>query len=755
MVARRTKLVLLWHRSGLLFRAILMLLVTGAFGLLLYSQWDQEDASNAGSNLLFLLLINLTITVIGILVFLVGRNVLKLFFERRHGILGSKLRVKLVVAFVGLTLIPAVIQFVMSSGFLTAAMEGWFSRQIEDTVESAIEVGQNHYASLEQAAVRFSAGLARELELHPELVNQPTTLSTLLEQRREDFGFFSIRILTDNFTQHVEVSHPGGDLDDFREPDLKHDFLERALRGEPVVTFEELGGGQFIRAYSRLRMAGAWYVLVTATRINPELSYSLATLVDSFEDYKKLAFSEQPLKSTYILTLGMITGLILFAALWVAFYISRELVVPIQRLARGTQEVAKGNYGIQIRGGGNDEFGLLISDFNTMTADLRRTSSELENRRLYLETILTNLAVGVIAFDHQERVTLVNATAREILGLENTTADHTELLQVIGEDLYKEVTPLLRGSLQGAKLGTTKSSGRAEEGRSASVETHDFRLMRADEEHRIVCTLGVMTNVDGQKVGSVLLFDDVTEISKAQHLLAWRDVARRVAHEIKNPLTPIRLSAQRLLRTRDDQTDRRKIIEESGQTILENVDSIKRLVDEFSRLGTMPTAEFGAADLNTLISETISPFASGEIAASIQFIADSELPFVWMDREQMRRLCINLVDNALASVTRAIARDPHVRGRIVVRTQFEKEKGTVILEVSDNGPGIPRAERGRIFEPYYTTKEGGTGLGLAIVQTIVEAHQGQIRVLDNQPTGIKMQVEFPVERQHSIHRKFG
>lgn len=704
---------------------------------LVYTQRPQEDSPNIGHSLLVFILVNLNIAVLCVLAFLIGRNVVKLIFDRRRNILGSKLRMRLVVAFVGLTLIPTIFLFLLASGLLTRAMEGWFSEHVETSIAGAVDVAKHHYASLKGTALSSAERLVRGIQDNGALMND-NRLSEWLEERRKQEELFAIRLLRSPSEQVVEVHNAAAAIPSFNEPEPNASAVTRALRGESRVLFEENEASQFVRAYVPISLAGHAGVLMSTLRINPELTQALAVINDSYTEYERRKVFRTYIRSGYFLTLSMITGLILFSAIWIAFYIARELVVPIQRLAEGTRAVAKGDYDFQIRAAGDDELSLLVKSFNTMTSDLRESRQQAESRRLYLETILGNLAVGVIALDTRGTVVSVNSAAAKLFGLEHP------------EDILQRP---LRGALRTQDLEQIlpllddPSAGNSE----VHTRERELSIHSGGTESKVLCTVGSIDDI-----GTVLLFDDITELAKAQHMSAWREVARRIAHEIKNPLTPIQLSAQRLQKLLPE-IDAPPSVHECADTIVENVSSIKRLANEFSNFARMPTAEFKLSDINSLVSAAIAPFAESHSGIVFQFIPDTKIPELMLDREQIRRLLINLIDNAITALNRdketGVSSDEE-GARIVIKTSYDAGQRMVSIEVTDNGPGIPGADKARIFEPYFTTKPGGSGLGLAIVTSIVSDHQGQIRVFDNRPHGARFVVELPAVPKATTQRRF-
>ncbi|MBX7145409.1 MAG: HAMP domain-containing protein [Oligoflexia bacterium] len=742
MVNRKKRVLVWWRKSGMGLRLTFFLLAIGLLASLLALQHPQEDTQYAGRNLLFFILVNLNVIIICVLAFLIGRNVVKLIFDRRRNILGAKLKLRLAVAFVALSMVPTVFLFLLASGLLNRVMEGWFSNQIERSVTGAVEVARYHFATLKENTQSVAERIAGEISALPN--GQSTEqLADWAEARRKEAALYGLRLIRQDGEPIFKVFNAAASISTFREPELDSGALQKALDGARNVLYEEHDASQYVRAYLPIQFAGQAAALVATTRVNPELVQALGVVNDSYKEYEQLKLFRMPIKSSVLLTLGMITGLILFAAIWIGFYIAREIAVPIQRLAEGTRAVAKGNLDFQIRVAGDDEIGLLVQLFNQMTADLKASREDVQQRRLYIETILSNLAVGVIGLDTSGCITSINSAAAELFSLADPASMFgRQWKEALRPEIVEQISPLLEAL---ASVGADPEE--------LAVREHELSVAAGGRELKVVCTLGRIIDSRQRVLGTVLLFDDVTELTKAQHMSVWREVARRIAHEIKNPLTPIQLSAQRLKRLIAD-SDQSQSVHECAQTIVENVDSIKRLANEFSNFARMPTAEFTLGNLNTLIADAIAPFAESHSDIVFQFIADSRMPELSMDREQIRRCVMNLVDNAIAALERDSAGASRAEGpKIVVRTYYDKRTKLASIEVADNGPGVPDSDKTRIFEPYFTTKPSGSGLGLAIVTSIVADHQGKIRVYDNKPRGAKFIVDLPLAPKVQTQRR--
>ena len=695
--------------------------------------WRSEEDSFA-SNILVFFLVNLNIMALLVLIVMVGRNVVKLIFERRRGILGAKLRSRLMGAFVLIACIPMVLSFIVASGLINEAMEGWFSTQIESAVTSSMTIARQYVSG-----VKVSVKAAAE-RVKIDLVNRATNADSLsglrghLENLRNLNDLYAIKILSKSGELLLESVHPAAVVESFAEPPLDQEALRNAARGEDSLRIEELGASQFVRYYTQLRS----HIMVISFRMDPDIVHAQGVVNDSFNEYEQLKSFKHPLKSNFFLTLGLFNLTTLFGAIWVAFFVSKQITGPIQRLAEGTRSVARGNYDFELRPTRDDEIGFLVNSFNQMLRDLRSSRDEAEHRGVLIETILANLAVGVVALDNQKRVTTVNSAAGALLQVDHINfvpgAPLSELLRP--QDLAN-IAPLLKA--------LAPDNGKS----STSIAEVETRIESGGRELIVVATAGRIISGEGAHLGYVLLLDDVTELSRSQHLAAWRDVARRIAHEIKNPLTPLQLSAQRLEKLMKG-SQHSSSVEESTRSIVEHVEIIKRLANEFSEYGRMPTAQFIPTDLTTLLTNTVQSFTAEHQDLTFGLAVEEKIPEMLLDPEQIRGVFRNILNNAVAAIR---SYNISESGEVLAKLNFDRKTMRAVIEFADNGPGVPASDKNRIFEPYFTTKKGGTGLGLAIVSTVISDHQGEVRVFDKQPHGTRIVITLPQYPQHTTIRK--
>ena len=675
------------------------------------------------NNIAFFLLVNINIILLVLLVFLVARNLLKLLLDRRRRILGSRLQGRLVLAFIGISLVPTVMLFLIAESFVTRSVDKWFDSQIVNALKGSLEISSTYYQNSANNALFFARQLSQRIG--DEGLFEPKKfdgLKRLVEDKQREYNLGTVEIYKPDGTALVKAFNDQVPTGVTVSPQA--DFLNSALRGLEVARTQPLGEGDVLRGAVPVygdgkRIIG---VVVVDYFVPKSISKKAQQISRSYEEHKHLAILKDPVKQTYMLTLLLITLVMIFAATWFGLALAKGITVPIQRLAEGTHEVAQGNLDYRIETSGDDEIGTLVASFNQMTEDLKHTHSELEQRRQYMETLLANITAGVISVDRSGRVTIVNKAAEQTLGIEASEVLHRHYEEGLRTP---ELQPLL-DVIEQVQGGVGVKSV--------------IRLGGPDSSRTFMTAAASLQDDKGHTLGIMVFMEDITEIQNVQRVEAWREVARRIAHEIKNPLTPIQLSAQRLRKRYENVLDGDgSVLDKCTSTIIRQVDELKTLVNEFSNFARLPTAQLAADDLNEVVREALFLFKEGHREVEFDFSEQASIPSVELDREQIKRALFNLLDNAVASLNGT--------GRIEIATRFDETFGMVRLEVADEGEGIAREDRGRVFEPYYSTKKDGTGLGLSIVGTIVADHRGYIRVRPNQPHGTRFIMEFPVAAQ--------
>ena len=682
------------------------------------------NSSSLSGNIIFFLLINLNLILLVLLIFLVTRNLVKLVFERRRGILGSRLRTRLVLAFVGLTLFPTTLLFFVTDGFLTAVFDNWFNVRVESSLKGSLDVVQNYYQFAANNALHFAREIGRQVDGRGLWVSsRRKELQKFIDSKRDEMDLAGLEVYALDRTSLARAN----------SPELAHgapagppDLLTDLLGGQEIARTQPFGKGDIVRAGVPVRDATSAVVgAVAVDYIVPRnVSERARDISRSYREYRQLVGMKQPIKNGYILTLALITLVVIFSATWFGFQQAKIISIPLQRLAEGTREVAQGNWSYRIEAGSDEETAVLVDSFNQMTADLQQIHSELVERRKYVENILANIAAGVASLSQKGSVTMLNRAAEGMLGV--------RLAQVRG----KHWTEVFQGPHL-SRVGEVISEALAAPQREVE---HQIKLTGG--EHIITALVSVTSLSDdaGAQRGIMLFFEDVTHLLRVQRMEAWREVARRLAHEIKNPLTPIQLSAQRLRKRYGAQlaSEDGAIFDECTRTIVGQVEELKRLVNEFSMFARLPAVQLAPHDLNAIIEEALVLFRQGHPEIIFDFGSTGELPLVDLDREAIKRALINLLDNAVSA-----CQGTADAGRIEVVTSYLAARGVVRLEVADNGCGMSRDVKLRLFEPYFSTKKEGTGLGLAIVSSVVADHQAYIRVQDNQPRGSRFIIDFP------------
>jgi two-component system, NtrC family, nitrogen regulation sensor histidine kinase NtrY len=510
----------------------------------------------------------------------------------------------------------------------------------------------------------------------------------------------------------------------------------QALAGSGDASIESLGGsGDLLHSAAVIRGKDGHPtgVVVATHHLTGEMATRSRRMTEAFEKYNQLRVLRRPLAGVYLSFFLMVTLMILVGAIWMGLYMAKRITRPVQLLAAAAREIGAGRLDQRIEPQSNDEFGSLVEAFNTMaselassrrrvdrgTVELERKHLEVEGRRRYIETILERITTGVVSLDANGLVTTVNTAAARLLNLTR---------QIIGQPVASVFD---RSDLE--PIGTLVAA--AAQGKSEPT-ARELALVREGQELHLAVVATPLLGDAGAPEGVVLVLDDVTPLIRAQKVAAWREVARRLAHEIKNPLTPIQLSAERLQRHFAAAPPQAKaIVNECATTIVGEVESLKMLVDEFSQFARMPAPRTVPTDLADLVTQTLSLYNGifTDVRIEQQFAAG--VPLVRLDVEQIRRVIINLVDNAIEAMDR--------RGTILVETQLDPTNSVVRVVVADDGPGIPPAEREKLFLPYYSTKRRGSGLGLAIVRRIIAEHGGSIDVSDNTPHGTRFTIELP------------
>jgi two-component system nitrogen regulation sensor histidine kinase NtrY len=683
------------------------------------------------------------LTMLVALVFVLARNIIKLVVERRRALPFARFRAKLVSVLLGLTLVPSILVLLVGSELIRNSADRWFNAPMDEILSSANRIASDYYAERQRSVVAQSARIARQLA-------DVNLVSTDIASLQEQIG----RAVKEERVKLVEVfrvtpgAAPSGELApvlDVASPSLPpgasrasaERLASRVAAGatETWVLEPVAAGGELLRAASPIRapngkIAG---VVVASDYLTGDLAARSRRMTAAYEDYRQLRVLKAPLFGVYVSFFLMVTLLILVGATWMGLYMAKRITRPVQLLAVAAREIGAGHLDHRVEPETADEFGSLVEAFNSMaeelkvgrrelersSIDLERKHLEGEGRRRYIETILERIATGVISVDAHGVIGTVNDAARRLLG--------------IGPDAAGKPAATVFARADLSPLATLLRSAASQRGETPPQE---LTLVREGRDLNLAAVATTLAGEGGQLEGTVLVFDDVTPLIRSQKVAAWREVARRLAHEIKNPLTPIQLSAERLQRHFGAAPPpTRALVDECTATIVNEVESLKGLVDEFSQFARMPSPRTVPTAVATLLDDTLALYDGlfAEVAFERRY-ADN-LPLVSVDPEQIRRVIINLVDNAIEAMER--------RGRITVETSHDAAHHVARLVVADDGPGISEGDREKLFMPYFSTKRRGSGLGLAIVRRIIAEHGGSIEVSDNVPRGTRFTIELP------------
>jgi two-component system, NtrC family, nitrogen regulation sensor histidine kinase NtrY len=707
------------------------------FGILLsQSSFDQPAFLNPDNNqqLLFFAALSALIFLLFVaLTFVLARNLLKLFAERRLGVLGSKFRTRLVVTGLLLSFLPVIVMFWFAYGLMNRTIDRWFSRPVEEVREDTRAMASLLATYAQQIATAEATAIA----------GSPNTV--------QGFTTRNFSSVESEFQRHATT--------------LQNGFAFALLNGSAQASFHAPASWDSIRSKaSSAQLSGpapspfTWeqteYILGTAPVGNDGLilvamplpqkfSATVKQLEASQKRYFELYRQKRLVRRTYMSLLLLLTVLVLFTTTWLALFLSKLVTRPVAALAEATQEISRGRLDYRVEVHAADEIGDLVRSFNRMaeeletsrhqidasSRDLSAANTALEQRRRHIETILESIPTGVLSLDAHGRITHVNQALLRMFHPngpgdgQNSGMVDSELRDVFPPDVVEDLQVLLR---RADRMGITTSQ--------TEIAVHRAKLNAA-------LTVATLKHED-ERLGYVLIFEDLSDLLKAQKQAAWREVARRIAHEIKNPLTPIALSADRIRRhldrgTRPDAASL-EVIRHCSETIAASVDTVRTLVDEFSTLARFPASQPSPASINSIVESALNMFEGRLNGINLQTSLAPDLPKVMADSDAIKRALANLVDNAAEAVEGSLLRE------IRVSTSLVTSRDAVEILVADSGHGVTQELKEKLFLPYFSTKKRGTGLGLAIVSRIVEDHRGSIRVEENQPVGTRFIVELPL-----------
>ena len=705
-----------WVVGTIMVASLAMLIILQSTNL-----WKNLAIESSSDLLLLYALSSLNFIAFVIFGFIFLRSIIKLVRERRTFELGAQIKTRLLIYFFAVSLLPIVAMAVFSFLFMNRALDRWFTDIPVNVMQEAREIQArsliDRSAKLDESARMIAAVIGSREPTNEEL------------KKISDAGSLVHIGVISPANQPLAAFDRDVPVDQQNELDALLALVNSGNLTEPMLR----DGKGFDVAIADLS-GGRKLVIVP----DPFGERTVSQIVEnSVAEFERLKQKQVTVRQVGLLTLGVLTFLLIFASTWIAFYVARGLTAPIKALAEGANEIAQGNLGHRVNVLAEDELGLLVSTFNEMSSKLESNSVELSERRRYIETVLEALPTGVISFDLNGRVSTINRAALSILRL-----DEDDLKGATLDDLvHGENGPVIERLMARAQRVGHASDQTVLKGNGSNENS---------ESELTVALTAAKLPAEG---GVVLVIEDLSELISAQRASAWQEVARRMAHEIKNPLTPIQLSAERIAKRFDksghedtgngkrlnDKGPLGDVVHESTATILREVTSLKMMVDEFSRFARLPDTKLETGDLNDVIARAVNAFDGRfqRLVLDVE-LADS-LPGVALDAEQLKRVFVNLIENSVEAFS-SDSEDP----RILVATRFEPARDLVVAEVSDNGKGIAPGDLQKLFQPYFSTKGRGTGLGLAIVNRIITEHHGRIKVVGNQPNGAKFIIELPV-----------
>jgi two-component system, NtrC family, nitrogen regulation sensor histidine kinase NtrY len=686
------------------------------------------------------------LTMLVALLFVLARNIVKLVVERRKALPFARFRAKLVALLLVMTFVPSVLVLIVGSELIRTSVDRWFNTPMDDILASANRVAGDYYHERQEIVSERAARMARALvdvnlgdadeasvrdRVSPNVSAQRVQIVQVYRLARPSASSTGAPELQPTVSIATPARPPG-----YSRLETDRVALQAFTRGADASAVETLGSsGDLLHGAAVIkgkdgRAAG---VVVATDYLPGELAGRSRTMTQAFEKYNQLRVLRRPIAGVYLSFFVMVTLMILVGATWMGLYVAKRITGPVQMLAAAAREIGAGRLDQRIEPQSNDEFGSLVEAFNSMaselaasrrkversTIELERKHQEVEGRRRYIETILERITTGVVSMDASGTITTINSAAARLLSLNR---------QIVGQP---SLSVFDRPDLQ--PIGKFLAAARRAKTEPAVQEV---AIAREGQEMHLAAVATPLVAESGASEGVILVLDDVTPLIRAQKVAAWREVARRLAHEIKNPLTPIQLSAERLRRHFVGAPPQaRALVAECTETIVGEVESLKGLVDEFSQFARMPSPKTVPTDLAQLITDTLALYNGLFAGVVIEQRFAPGMPLVRLDPEQIRRVIINVVDNAIEAMER--------RGTIVVETQLDAANNVVRVVVADDGPGIPRGERDKLFLPYYSTKHRGSGLGLAIVRRIIAEHGGSIEAGDNTPRGTRFTIELP------------
>jgi len=703
-----------WVLASVVFLLLILLVLMQSSNL-----WKLLAVDTASDTLILYALSSLNFFAFVIFGFILLRNILKLIRERRELQLGAKFKTRLWFYFFAVSILPIIAMAVFSSLFMNRALERWFTQIPETVVREAREVRDrtvlNQTSKLRETARMLAVSLgSAKIE------------SEELENIRVAGGLARVEILSAS----GQLILGAGEI---QSKELK-DIVESGVRGDSTASMSDGKGFDVVV----VGFSDGRKLLVVPERF--EVDDVAERAEQSLREFDQLKQRQQTVTQIGYSTLGVLTFLLLFASSWIAIYIARGLTGPIKALAEGADEIARGKLGHRVEVFAEDELAILVDSFNQMSATLEENSEQLQERRRYIEAVLKSLSTGVISIDGENKITTINPVAKNLFRLEDADFNGIEFEKIVGVENQER----FRGLVDRARR-----IGRASDNMQLIAE--GAQRGPVPESIPIAISVRALPSSQEEIPGVVLVIEDMTDLIAAQRASAWQEVARRMAHEIKNPLTPIQLSAERIARrfrnsgdihdsvvpSSNDPDETARFIDDSTSTILREVDTLKGLVDEFSRFARLPEVKLEAGSVNEVVTQAVGNFVGRKV--SIDLALDEGVPETAIDAEQLRAVFVNLIENSIEAFP-----DDQLEKNIRISSSVSQDGETISVIVEDNGNGIADGDYSKLFQPYFSTKGRGTGLGLAIVRRVISEHSGKIKAEANHPKGARFVIDLPI-----------
>ncbi len=690
---------------------ILTLFFLSVFILFFVFILKNPDLSEGNISFIFVINVITIILILLLLLILVIKSVIRLIYQRRQKILGSKLKLKLVAVMLILVLIPTLPTYFIMIPLINNIFDVWKQKRIQDTLNSSIGISRSYLQTRESYLKFRIETLIKEKRLNRKV-------RELKESEKTDLVKYLKCINVDEFifldkTDKVLFEFPEG-----KQNEIDYIYLESFEKGPASLPKSELKLNleKLIIYYPLIFRKQYVGMLIFTEHLEPEILLQIRTIKETSTDYRNLIkFGEK--SYSFVLNIGflIVSLVLLFLTFWIAFYVARQITIPVEELLQGTLKVSKGDLDVHVEVETTDELGLLVNSFNNMVRDIKELNIKNQEHTQFISSILQNIGTGVIAITPDRKVVEVNNSAKDLLKI-NSEERPENLKEYFEEESFHRLNKLVDECFKYKTECIHKELDVKVKGKSLNLH------------------FAVTAGIESVSGGAILVFDDITHIIHLQKIEVWKDVATQLAHEIKNPLTPIKLSTQRVLKKYNEGADDfGEILNRSYSTIIQEVDNIKSLLDHFNAFAKLPPPSFQDYNLNQLISEVVDLFRNLE---NIKFIEeyDKNIPSLSLDKFQIKRVLKNIIDNSIESFLK--------KGKITISTMFNKSENSVLLIIEDNGKGMEKDEREKIFLPYFSTKEIGMGLGMAIVEKIISDHNGEIEVFSQPYKGTKVQIKF-------------